>query len=152
MNNNVGYMQKLGRVRNVGLGTDGIGSNMFEEAKIAFFKNSDMGGTLTPNDILRFLQNGNDLLARYFNLEFGKIEKGYVADIVIFDYHPPTPIVNENLAGHFIYGFSSRDVETVIVGGNVVYENRAFPFDVKGLYTKARQAAQRLWKKMDSLG
>ena len=152
MNNNVGYMQKLGRVRNVGLGTDGIGSNMFEEAKIAFFKNSDMRGTLTPNDILRFLQNGNDLLARYFNLKFGKIEKGYVADIVIYDYQPPTPIVNDNLAGHFIYGFSSRDVETVIVGGNVVYENRAFPFDVKGLYTKARQAAQRLWKKMDSLG
>ena len=48
MNNSVGYMQKLGRVKNVGLGTDGIGSNMFEEAKIAFFKNSDMRGTLTP--------------------------------------------------------------------------------------------------------
>ncbi len=152
MNNSVGYMQKLDRVKNVGLGTDGIGSNMFEEAKIAFFKNSDMRGTLTPNDILRFLQNGNDLLARYFNLQFGKIDKGYVADIVIYDYLPPTPMTNNNLAGHFLYGFSSRDVETVIVNGNVVYENREFPFDVEGLYEKAQHAAQRLWKKMDNLG
>ena len=68
--------------------------------------------------------------------KFGKIDKGYVADIVIYDYHPPTPMANDNLAGHFLYGFSSRDVETVIVNGNVVYENREFPFDVKGLYKK----------------
>ena len=144
-------MKKLGHVRNVALGTDGIGSNMFEEAKIAFFKNSDMGGTLTSNDILQFLQNGNDLLARYFSLKFGEIEKGYVADIVIYDYHAPTPMTNNNLAGHFLYGFSSRDVETVIVNGNVVYEKREFPFDVEGLYEKAQHAAQRLWKKIDSL-
>ncbi|MGA7161788.1 MAG: putative aminohydrolase SsnA, partial [Bacteroidota bacterium] len=151
MNNSVGYMQKLKRVRNVALGTDGIGSNMFEEAKIAFFKNSDMGGTLAPNDILRFLQNGNDVLARYFGLKFGKIQKGFVADIVIYDYQPPTPMANDNLAGHFMYGFSSRDVETVIVNGDVVYEEGEFPFDVKGLYKEAQHEAQRLWKKIDSL-
>jgi len=72
MNNNVGYMQKLGRVRNVGLGTDGIRANMFEEAKLHSSKIQTCGGTLTPNDILRFLQNGNDLLGALLNLKFGK--------------------------------------------------------------------------------
>ena len=151
MNNSVGYMQKLNRVKNVALGTDGIGSNMFEESKLAFFKSSDAKGTLSLNDILRFLQNGNDLLARYFGYKFGKIEKGNIADIVVYDYNPPTPIVNENIAGHFIYGFSSRDVETVIVNGKIVYENRAFPFEVDGIYKEAQKAARTLWKKMDKL-
>lgn len=151
MNNSVGYMQKLSRVKNVALGTDGIGSNMFEESKIAYFKSSDAKGSLSPNDILRFLHNGNDLLARYFGYKFGKIEKGYIADIVVYDYNPPTPIVKENVAGHFIYGFSSRDVETVIVNGDVVYENRAFPFEVDRIYKEAQKSAQRLWKRMDKL-
>jgi putative selenium metabolism protein SsnA len=151
MNNSVGYMQKLTRVKNVALGTDGIGSNMFEESKLAFFKSSDAKGSLSPNDILKFLHNGNNLLTRYFGYKFGKIEKGYVADIVVYNYNPPTPIVNENVAGHFIYGFSSRDVETVIVNGNIVYENRVFPFDVDGIYKEAQKAARALWKKMDKL-
>ncbi len=151
MNNSVGYMHKLGGVKNVALGTDGIGSNMFEESKLAFFKSSDAKGSLSPNDILKFLHNGNDLLARYFGYKFGKIEKGYIADIVVYDYNPTTPIVNENVAGHFIYGFSSRDVETVIVNGNIVYENRVFPFDVDGTYKEAQKAARALWKKMDKL-
>ncbi len=151
MNNSVGYMRKLGRLKNVALGTDGIGSNMFEESKLAFFKSSDAKGSLSPNDILKFLQNGNDLLARYFGYKFGKIDKGYIADIVVYDYNPPTPIVNENVAGHFIYGFSSRDVETVIVNGHIVYQNRVFPFDVDGIYKAAQKAAGRLWKKMDKL-
>jgi putative selenium metabolism protein SsnA len=151
MNNSVGYMHKLGRVKNVALGTDGIGSNMFEESKLAFFKSSDAKGSLSPNDILKFLHNGNDLLARYFGYKFGKIEKGYIADIVVYDYNPPTPIVDENVAAHFIYGFSSRDVETVIVNGNIVYENRVFPFDVDGIYKEAQKVARTLWKKMDKL-
>lgn len=151
MNNSVGYMHKLNRVKNVALGTDGIGSNMFEESKFAYFKSSDAKGSLSPNDILKFLQNGNDLLARYFGFKFGKIEKGYVADIVVYDYNPPTPIVNENVAGHFIYGFSSRDVETVIVNGEIVYENRVFPFNVDRIYKEAQKAARTLWKRMDKL-
>ena len=151
MNNGVGYMRKLGRVKNVALGTDGIGANMFEEAKFAFFKSSDESSGLSPEDILRFLNNGNELLSRYFGQRFGKIEKGYVADIVVYDYDPPTPLVSENVAGHFLYGFSSRDVETVIVNGNIVYEERKFPFEVDALYAKSAAAAQKLWKKMDSL-
>ena len=151
MNNGVGAMRKLKRVRNVVLGTDGIGADMFEEAKFAFFKNNDLKGPLGPNDIARFLQNGNELLGRYFQQSFGRIEKGYAADLVVYDYRPPTPLTAKNVAGHLLFGLSSRDVETVIVNGSIVYEDRQFPFEVETLYKEARRAAQRLWKKMDSL-
>jgi cytosine/adenosine deaminase-related metal-dependent hydrolase len=144
-------MNALNKVKNVGIGTDGIGANMFEEIKFAFFKNTDSKGKLTIDDFLKFLQNGNILLERYFNKKFGKIEKGYLADIVIYNYNPPTNLVDENLAGHFIYGFSSRDVETVIINGSIVYENRQFPFEINSIYFEARTAAEEMWKRMDKI-
>lgn len=151
MNNGVGYMNNLYKIKNVGIGTDGISSNMFEEIKFAFFKNNDSNGKLNMNDFMKFLQNGNLILERYFDNKFGKIEKGYIADIVIYDYIPPTNLVDENLAGHFIYGFSSRDVETVIINGNIVYENRSFPFETNSIYSKARAVAKKLWERMNQI-
>jgi putative selenium metabolism protein SsnA len=151
MNNSVGYNNKLPLVKNKGLGTDGIGSDMLEEVKFAFFKNGDSKGKLSYPDFLKILQNGNVLLERYFGSKFGKIEKGYIADLVIYDYAPPTPVKNENLAGHLLFGLSSKDVESVIINGKVVYENRRFPFETEVIYEKARAAAEKLWTKMDSL-
>ncbi len=46
MNNHVGYNPRLPQMRNLALGTDGIGSDMFEEMKFAFFKHRDAGGPL----------------------------------------------------------------------------------------------------------
>jgi len=151
MNNSVGYMSNLHRVKNIGLGTDGIGSNMFEELKFGYFKNNDAKCKLTPDDFLKYLNNGNIILERYFDKKFGKIEKGYVADLVIYDYDPPTNLVDENLSGHFIYGFSSRDVVTVIINGSVVYENRKFPFEINEIYSEARSAAEKLWERISQI-
>ncbi|MGE5401792.1 MAG: putative aminohydrolase SsnA [Ignavibacteriales bacterium] len=148
MNNSVGYLNKLHMVRNPALGTDGIGSDMFEEFKIGFFKNSEAHGKLSMMDLLKILQNGNMILERYFSYGFGRIEKGYAADLVIYDYNAPTPLLPENLGGHLAFGMTSRDVDTVIINGNIVYENRKFPFDVEPLYSAAREQAGRLWSKM----
>ncbi len=150
MNNGVGYMEKLKDVRNAALGTDGIGSDMFEEFKFAFFKHADTGGGLGPDDFLHFLFNGNDLLERNFPGTFGRIEAGCKADLVVLDYHSPTPLLPENIAGHICFGMKSSDVETVIINGNFVYENRQFPFDTAPLYSEARKSAQTLWDRMNS--
>jgi cytosine/adenosine deaminase-related metal-dependent hydrolase len=123
---------------------------MFDEMKFAFFKNADAKGKLTMNDILKMLDNGNLILNRYFDMNFGRIEKGFVADLVIYDYCAPTPLLSENLQGHLVFGFESHDVETVIINGKIVYENRAFPFDTEEIYEKSRLAAKKLWSKMDS--
>ena len=151
MNNRIEYMNKLIQLKNIAIGTDGIGSNMFEELKFAYFKNNDEKLKLSPDNFLKYLYNGNTILKRYFNNNFGKIGKGYKADLVIYDYNPPTPIINKNLAGHFIFGFSSRDVETVIINGKMVYENRNFPFDVNSIYEEARKASVKLWKRIDKI-
>jgi putative selenium metabolism protein SsnA len=151
MNNGVGYAGKLPAIRNVALGTDGIGSDMLEEMKFAYFKHRDAGGAFWPGNFLAFLHNGTRLLERYFPGSFQRIEAGSVADLVIYDYRNPTPLVGENIAGHLAFGLSSGSVKTVIINGSIVYEDRRFPFDLDPIYEKANRAAKALWKRMDEL-
>ncbi|WP_108650536.1 putative aminohydrolase SsnA [Dongshaea marina] len=152
MNNSVGYNQQLQKFNNVALGTDGIGADMFEELKFAFFKHRDAGGPLWPDSFLGYLNQGNSLLERNFSASFGKIAPGYKADLTICDYRSPTPLVGDNLPGHFAFGLNSSSVDSVIVEGRFVLENRQFPFDVAPIYREAQKVAQRLWKTMDGLG
>jgi putative selenium metabolism protein SsnA len=151
MNNHVGYNEELPHVKNVVLGTDGIGSDMLLEAKFAWFRHRDAGGPLGPGAFMRFLQTGNEILHRSFAESFGRVEKGYKADLVILDYDAPTPLVRENVAGHALFGMGSRDVDTVIVNGKIVMESRAFRWDTAAVYAEAQAAARALWQRMDRL-
>jgi putative selenium metabolism protein SsnA len=151
MNNHVGYNERLADTANVVLGTDGIGSDMLEELKFAYFKHRDAGGPLWPGDFARFLQRGNEVLGRCFKEKFGRIAEGFKADIVVLDYKAPTPLSGANLAGHLVFGAGSSDVETVVVDGKIVMENRRFGWDVSQAYARAREAAGRLWSAMDRL-
>ena len=110
MNNHVGYNGKLGAYRNLALGTDGIGADMFEELKFAFFKHRDAGGPMWPDSFLRFLWNGNRILERNFGARFGRLEAGCKADLTICDYDCPTPLVAQNLGGSsgLRHGFECR--------------------------------------------
>ena len=82
---------------------------------------------------------------------FGRVEAGYPADLVHWDYDPPTPLSAENLAGHLAFGLSSRSVRTVLSDGAFVVRDRAPAFDAAGIAADGRVQAARLWKRMDEL-
>ncbi|UJF18337.1 putative aminohydrolase SsnA [Vibrio sp. SS-MA-C1-2] len=151
MNNGVGYNHKLTKFKNVALGTDGIGADMFEELKFAFFKHRDANGPLWPDSFLRHLYNGNELLARNFGSQFGRLEAGYKADLTVCDYTSPTPFVADNLPGHFAFALNAGNVNSVMVEGRFVYQDREFPFDIEPIYAEARKVAKRVWQRMDNL-
>ncbi|WP_431222822.1 putative aminohydrolase SsnA [Serratia sp. L9] len=151
MNNHVGYNHQLAQYRNLALGTDGIGSDMFEELKFAFFKHRDAGGPLWPDSFARFLSNGNQLLARNFGAQFGCLAAGYKADLTICNYPSPTPLAAQNIGGHLAFGLGASSVDSVMVEGRMVYQDGQFPFDVEPIYAEARKVAAQLWKRMDAL-
>jgi len=125
---------------------------MFEELKIGFFKHKDEGLSWWPPQYVEALNRGYRLVEKYFDGSFGRVEAGMVADLVITDYHNPTPLVQENAASHFIWGMSSNCVESVIVDGKVVMENRAFAhLDVDEIYREAAKVAKRVWKEVDTI-
>ncbi|TVQ40852.1 MAG: putative aminohydrolase SsnA [Spirochaetaceae bacterium] len=151
MNNGVGYNSRLPQYRNLALGSDGIGGDMFTELKHAYFKHKDTRGPWWPQDFLKALAAGNRILERNFGGKFGRLEAGYSADIVIADYDPPTPLLPENIAGHFVFGMDASITRSVLVGGKLVYEDREFPFDTGEIYHHAREQARRLWQRMEAI-
>ncbi|MFP4567055.1 MAG: putative aminohydrolase SsnA [Spirochaetaceae bacterium] len=151
MNNGVGYNRNLPRVRNLALGTDGIGADMFTETRTAFFKHRDDGGPWGPDGFLAALAAGNGVLERSFGRPFGRLEPGYAADLVLADYPSPTPLTGENLAGHLAFAMGPDIVETVMVGGRLVMEDRRFTRDVAPIYAEARGQARRLWERVNRI-
>ncbi|HUW68707.1 MAG TPA: putative aminohydrolase SsnA [bacterium] len=150
MNNAVGYNDKIGLYRNAVLGTDGIGSDMIEEANFAFFKHHDAGGTMWMDAFLGMLQNGNRLLERYFpGKHFGRVEAGYEADLTFWDYDPPTPLESGNVAGHVAFGMGSRMVASTMVAGRFIVKDRKPLFDAAAIAARGRSETRRLWQRME---
>ncbi len=149
MNNAVGYNGLLHRFDNVVLGTDGMSGDMLEEFRFACFRHRESGGPWWPGDFLRCLDRGNRLMERYTGMAFGRVIAGAVGDLVLWDYEAPTPLVGGNVAGHLAFGLSSRSVKSVMVNGALVVEDRVPAFDARGIGSKARSQAQRLWQRME---
>jgi 5-methylthioadenosine/S-adenosylhomocysteine deaminase len=60
--------------------------------------------------------------------EIGSLEKGKKADVIVVDCHRPNwvPMHDFSIVPNLVYSGSGDDVETVIIDGNVVMENRIF--------------------------
>ena len=87
--------------------------------------------------------------ARFFGLPFGRLGPGAPADLVVFDYRPPTPLTSENLAGHLLFGLDRSHVRSVLVAGRwVVRERRLANLDAGEVFAHARLAAEAVWRRM----
>lgn len=152
MNNHVGYSYPLNWNGKVILGTDGIGADMFEESHVAFWQSKEAALNTDALKILSWLWTGNDLLNSYWNEKFGDIKQGYIADLIVLDYNPPTPLNDGNFPWHMIFGINSLNVESVISNGKLIIKNRKHAvIDEDEIYAKAREVSKRLWKNMELL-
>ena len=71
--------------------------------------------------------------------------------MTICDYPSPTPLAAQNIGGHLAFGMGAGSVNSVMVEGRMVYQDRQFPFDVEPIYAEARKVAAKLWQRMDTL-
>jgi putative selenium metabolism protein SsnA len=148
MNNSVGYAPVQHFGDRASLGTDGFPADMLEEARLAYFKGRDAKNGLGLLDYLKFLSAAHQLCAEIFAEPFGKIAPGAVADLIFLDYPAPTPLTEQNLAGHLLFGMKSDHVTDVMVAGNFVMRHRKLlNVETASIYQKAREAAARLWKR-----
>jgi putative selenium metabolism protein SsnA len=148
MNNAVGRARVLELGPRVALGTDGIGSDMFEESRTAWFRLHEDDLLAPWSWPLATLAESARLAGRIFSEPLlGTLLPGAPADLVILDYVPPAPLDGTNLAGHWIFGLSSRHVRDVMVAGTwVVRERRLALLDQDAVAAEARRSAERLWQ------
>jgi cytosine/adenosine deaminase-related metal-dependent hydrolase len=100
MNNQVGYAPVESFGEKVALGTDGIGADMLEELRGAYFKARDAHVQWPPDRWMSVLAAGHRMASEVFGVPIGKLDKGSCADLVVLDYRSPTPLTDGNLASH----------------------------------------------------
>lgn len=150
MNNAVGYAPLSLFGSRTALGTDGFPSDMFEESKFGYFRNAESPEKCAFSRIPEMLQAGNEIISGLFGKNFGALEPGCAADLVVLEYLPPTPLEAKDLLGHVLFGMQSSMVEHVMIDGRWVLWERQLPgVDEDRLMQKVQHAAARLWKKME---
>jgi putative selenium metabolism protein SsnA len=157
-NNAVGTQRLLELMRRgvlVGLGSDGYSPRMWDEFKTAFHLQKlcarDPRVAYGEAYAAAFLNN-REIAKKAWGLAVGRIETGAKADLVLIDYHPPTPLGAENLFGHLLFGIANAPVDTLIVNGReVVRGGRVVSVDERAIADRAAKQAQSLWQRFETL-
>ena len=126
MNNAVGYASPANRPNRVVLGTDGIGADMLEEARVAYVRQRESDLTSTPADAWSWLANGEHF--------FPEVAR----DTVEWSYdHADSP-------WHGAFTPGMRAVNVSVEGRQVVRDGKPLHFDIDEIRSKSAEAAARL--------
>lgn len=155
MGNAVGSAPILNMMKkgiSVGLGTDGYTSSMFESLKVAnlLHKHDQGNPSVAWEEAPKMLFTQNPAISKTsFPKPLGQIAPGYLADIIIVDYDPPTPLHENNIDSHLLFGVEGRSVVTTIINGKIIMEERQLTnIDEKEINAKSRELSQKLWKRI----
>ncbi len=156
MNNGVGapdvpFMLRQGLA--VGLGNDGFSQNLFQELAAGFLVprlvERDPLASAGPGYVDLLLRHNPQTASAAWGLPLGRLEEGAAADLVLLDYHPPTPVTAGNLAYHLLYGVDGSEVDTTIVNGRVLMRHRELKtLDEGAIAARASELAAALWKRV----
>ncbi|NFR86830.1 MULTISPECIES: putative aminohydrolase SsnA [unclassified Clostridium] len=156
MGNAVGCAPVMEMMKNevvVGLGTDGYTSDMFESMKVENIIhkhnlcNSNVGFVETNRMLF---ENNRNIAGKYFTKPLGILKEGAYADLIIVDYNPLTPMNENNLNGHIMFGMSGRGVDTTIINGKVVMKNRKIiTVNEDKIFKESRKISGEFWKNLN---
>ena len=102
-------------------GTDGMHANIPRSQKQMFLTMRNQKLSFDKSFYLfRKMYFDQHRFAKKYFPDFTSLQVGNRADIIVWDYVPPTPINYSNFFGHYIYGILERPIRTVIQNGNVL--------------------------------
>jgi cytosine/adenosine deaminase-related metal-dependent hydrolase len=82
--------------------------------------------------------------------KIGTIAPGAVADLMIVDYYPYTPLTTGNLPWHILFGFEASMVRTTIAAGQVLMQDRKLlTLDERAIAAEARALAPTVWARYE---
>ncbi|MEW6424014.1 MAG: amidohydrolase [Bacillota bacterium] len=135
----------------VGLGTDGAASNnnldLIDEMRTAALLQKVATGD--PRALPAFealaMATVNGAKALGLSDEIGLLKPGYKADVILVNLQKPHLYPRHDPVAHLVYAAQGADVETVLVDGRVLMENRKLlTIDEEEVLNQAQKCAQRL--------
>ena len=156
MNNGLGVAPILDMLKHgvtVGVGTDGISSHMISQARAMYlhqrtYHRDPTIAFVEACEIL--LKNNRSICNRLFREPRGMLATGQLADIIIPDYVPFTPLNAETFYGHLLFGLSFSRVRTTIARGRVIVEDGRLPhLDEDAIRARCAERAAAIWARID---
>ena len=137
-----------------GLGTDGYTHDMMESYKVAnvLHKHHLCDPNAAWAEVPRMLfENNAKIAGRYFSRELGVLREGAAGDVIIVDYDPLTPLNENNINSHLVFGVTGHDVVTTVANGQVLMKDRILTrIDTEKVMADCRQAAKELADRINS--
>ena len=130
MNNSVGYANPTKRNNKILLGTDGIGADMIEEARIAYARLREFDVSAEPTTVWQWLENSLELFPDAKN------------DVVTFDYD----FADSPWHAAFTTNMTAIDVE--VAGEKVLVDRQPTRVDLAEIRAKANEQALRLYERL----
>jgi putative selenium metabolism protein SsnA len=155
MNNGLGItpiLEMLARGILVGIGTDGMSSHMISQARAMYllqrtYRRDPRVAFVEAADIL--LKNNRAICNRIFKEPRGQLATGLLADVIIAEYVPFTPLNAHNFYGHLLYGLSFARVKTTIARGRVIVDDGHLAgIDEEAVRAKCVERSRNLWSRI----
>lgn len=135
----------------LGIGTDGMSGDIWPDVRSAnlLHKHHLNDANVGWMEVAAMtLKNNPAIYQRLTGQSVGMIAEDYLADIILLDYHPPTPLTGDNIWGHCLFGIADTSVNTTIINGKVAMHNKQLiDVDEAEVAAKSREVAAKTWKR-----
>lgn len=135
---------------NVSLGTDGQGSgsnlDMFETMKYAALLQKGVNENPKEMEAYEVLKLATINGAKALGLEkiVGTIEEGKVADLILINLDSILVHPINNIFAEIVYNIKGNDVDTTIVNGKILMENKKLKFNTKEAIENCNKIIKRI--------
>jgi len=136
----------------VGVGTDGMSSHLISQARAMYLhqRSYHQDPNLAFGEACQILLENNRAIAnRLFREPRGALAPGQLADIMIPEYVPFTPLNAATFYGHLLFGLSFTRVRTTIARGQVIVDEGRLPHvDEEAIRAHCAERAPRIWSRI----
>jgi len=136
----------------VGIGTDGMSGHLISQARAMYLqqRTQQRDPAVGFAEACRILLENNRTVAnRVFDEPRGALAPGQLADIMIPEYLPFTPLNAGTLYGHLLFGLSFAPIRTTIARGRVILDEGRFPnLDEEAIRRRCAERASRIWSRI----
>jgi len=136
----------------VGVGTDGMSSHLISQARAMYLhqRTYHRDPTVAFAEACEILlKNNRSICNRLFDEPRGMLARGQLADIMISDYVPFTPLNAETFYGHLLFGLSFARVHTTVARGEVIVEDgHLLHLDEDEIRARCAERTPSIWKRI----
>jgi putative selenium metabolism protein SsnA len=135
----------------LGMGTDGYTTDMIESLKTTNIIHKHVAcdpSVCWGEPPTMLFENNRKIVQRYISGNVGIIKKDALADIIVVDYDPLTPMDENNLDSHIHFGMMGKNTVSTMINGKMVMKDRVIlPVDEREIYAKSREVAAKFWQR-----